>query len=127
MLTRRPRCVKLKRCKSAGCISISIFGQIEANYRHTVQPPVQNAQSRRSHETAAGPRFDPIGSTNGVLKVGDKELLSISIFEDRQGAAESTRKAAEFVQKDPMKDQLSKPEVLEGELLVLREAAVGVR
>ena len=65
--------------------------------------------------------------TYGVLSVGDKELLSITIFEDRQGAAESTRKAAEFVQKDPMKDQLSKPEVLEGELLLLREAAVGVR
>ena len=65
--------------------------------------------------------------TYGVLNVGDKELLSISIFEDRQGATESTRKAAEFVQKDPMRDQLSKPEVLEGELLVLREAGVGVR
>ena len=65
--------------------------------------------------------------TYGVLNVGDKELLSICIFEDRQGAAESTRKAAEFVQKDPMRDQLSKPEVLEGELLLLREAAVGVR
>jgi hypothetical protein len=65
--------------------------------------------------------------TYGVFNVGDKELLSISIFEDRQGAAESSRKAAEFVQKDPMKDQLSKPEVLEGELLVLREAGVGVR
>jgi heme-degrading monooxygenase HmoA len=63
----------------------------------------------------------------GVLSVGNNELLSISVFEDRQGAAESTRKAAEFVQKDPLKDQLSKPEVLEGELLVLKEAAVGIR
>jgi hypothetical protein len=65
--------------------------------------------------------------TYGVLKVGDKELLSISIFEDRQGAAESTRKAQEFVQKDPLRDQLSKAEVLEGELLLLKEAGVGVR
>ncbi|HEU4680107.1 MAG TPA: hypothetical protein VFS51_00090 [Gemmatimonadales bacterium] len=65
--------------------------------------------------------------TYGVLNVGDNELLSFSIFEDRQGASESTRKAAEFVQKDPMRDQLSKPEVLEGELLVLRESGVGVR
>jgi len=62
-----------------------------------------------------------------VLSVSNNELLSISIFEDRQGATESTRKAAEFVQKDPFKDQLSKPEVLEGELLVHKEAAVGVR
>jgi hypothetical protein len=65
--------------------------------------------------------------TYGVLNVGNKELVSISIFEDRQGASESTRKAAEFVQKDPLRDQLSKPDVLEGELLVLREAGVGVR
>ena len=65
--------------------------------------------------------------TYAVLKTGNKELLSISIFEDRQGAAESTRKAAEFVQKDPLRDQLSKPEVIEGDLLVLKEAGVGVR
>jgi hypothetical protein len=65
--------------------------------------------------------------TYGVVNTGNKELLSISVFEDRQGAAESTRKSAEFVQKDPMKDQLSKPEVIEGELLILREAGVGVR
>jgi hypothetical protein len=65
--------------------------------------------------------------TYGVLNTGNKELLSISIFEDRQGAAESTRKAAEFVQKDPLKDQLSKPEIFEGELLILREAGVGIR
>jgi hypothetical protein len=63
----------------------------------------------------------------GVLNVGNKELLSINLFEDRQGATESTRKSAEFVQKDPLRDQLSKAEVIEGELLVLREAGVGVR
>jgi hypothetical protein len=65
--------------------------------------------------------------TYGVVNVGDKELLSINFFEDRQGAAESNRRAQEFVQKDPLRDQLSKPEVFEGELLVLKEAAVGVR
>ena len=65
--------------------------------------------------------------TYGVFNTGNKELLSISIFEDRQGATEATRKAAEFVQRDPLKDQLSKPEVLEGELLLLKEAGVGVR
>jgi len=62
----------------------------------------------------------------GAVNVGDREIVTISIFEDRNGATESTRRAAEFVQKDPMKDQLGKPEVLEGELLVLKEAAVGV-
>jgi hypothetical protein len=62
-----------------------------------------------------------------VLNVGNKELFSINVFEDREGAAESTRRAQEFVQQDPLRDQLSKPEVFEGELLVLKEAGVGVR
>ena len=65
--------------------------------------------------------------TYGVVNVGNKELFSIGFFEDRQGATESTRRAAEFVQTDPLRDQLSKPEVLEGEVLVLKEAAVGIR
>jgi hypothetical protein len=63
----------------------------------------------------------------GALNVGNREIVTISIFEDKTGATESTRKAAEFVQKDPLKDQLGKPEVLEGELMVLKEAGVGVR
>jgi hypothetical protein len=62
-----------------------------------------------------------------ILRSGDKEMVSITFCEDRQGAAESTRRAAEFVQKDPLKDQLSKPEVIEGELLVLKESGVGAR
>ncbi len=63
----------------------------------------------------------------GVLTTGDKEMVTITFCEDRQGATESTRRAAEFVQKDPLKDQLSKPEVIEGELLILKEAGVGAR
>ena len=60
-----------------------------------------------------------------VVNVNDKELVTISLFEDRAGGSESTRRAAEFVKKDPMKDRLGAPEVMEGELLVSREAAVG--
>ncbi len=63
----------------------------------------------------------------GILKTSDKEMVSLTVFEDRQGASEATRKAAEFVSKDPLKDQLSKPEVIEGELLLLKEAGIGVR
>jgi hypothetical protein len=63
----------------------------------------------------------------GVLRTGDKEIISLTLFDDRQGASEATRKAAEFVLKDPFKDQLSKPEVIEGELLLLKEAGMGVR
>jgi hypothetical protein len=63
----------------------------------------------------------------GAVNVGNREVVTISIFEDRTGTSESNRRAAEFVQKDPLKDQLGKPEVLEGELMVLKEAGVGVR
>jgi hypothetical protein len=63
----------------------------------------------------------------GIVTSGDKEMVTITFCEDRQGTTESTRRAAEFVQKDPLKDQLSKPEVTEGELLVLKEAGVGAR
>ncbi len=62
-----------------------------------------------------------------VVNVNNKELVSIGIFEDQAGAAESTRRAAEFVKKDPMKDQLGSPEIFEGELLVSKEAAVATR
>jgi len=62
-----------------------------------------------------------------ILRTGDKEIVSLTLFEDRQGAAEGTRKAAEFVSKDPFREQLSKPEVIEGELLLHKEAGMGVR
>jgi hypothetical protein len=63
----------------------------------------------------------------GAVNAGNGQIVTISIFEDKAGATESTRRAAEFVQKDPLKDQLGKPEVIEGELMVLQEAGVGVR
>ena len=61
-----------------------------------------------------------------VVNAGNnKELVSISLFEDKTGASESTRRAAEFVKKDPLKDQMGSPEIIEGELLVSKEAPVG--
>jgi hypothetical protein len=60
-----------------------------------------------------------------VVNVGNREFLSISVFEDRTGASESTRRAADFVRNDPLKDRMGSPEVLEGELLVSKEAPVG--
>jgi hypothetical protein len=62
-----------------------------------------------------------------AVNVGNKQLVTISLFEDKAGATESTRRAAAFVGKDPMKEQLGVPEVLEGDLLVSKELAVGTR
>jgi hypothetical protein len=56
-----------------------------------------------------------------------KELLSISICEDKTGTTESTRRAADFVKGDPLKDDLGSPEVIEGEVLVTKEAMVSAR
>jgi hypothetical protein len=62
-----------------------------------------------------------------LATAGTKELVSIGIFEDQNGTSESTRRAAEFVKTDPLKDQLGSPEVFEGEVLVSKEALVGTR
>ena len=59
-----------------------------------------------------------------LVKVSDKELIGIGIFEDKAGAAESSRRAADFVKNDPFKDQIGTPEIIEGELWILREAPV---
>jgi hypothetical protein len=57
--------------------------------------------------------------------VGNKQLVTVGVFDDKAAATESTRRAAEFVKKDPMKDQLGSPEVFEGDVLTSKEAAVG--
>lgn len=62
-----------------------------------------------------------------VVNVNNRELVTISIFEDKRGTTESTRRAADFVKKDPMKSRLGSPEIIEGEVLLLKEAAVGAR
>jgi hypothetical protein len=59
-----------------------------------------------------------------VVNVSEKELVTIGIFENKTGAEESNRRAAEFVKKDPIKDQVGSPQVIEGDVLVSREAPV---
>jgi hypothetical protein len=62
-----------------------------------------------------------------AVNVNGKQLVTIGLFDDKTGATESTRRAAEFVKTDPLKDQLGSPEVVEGELLVVKEAAIATR
>jgi heme-degrading monooxygenase HmoA len=58
-----------------------------------------------------------------VLNPGPDEVVSISIFRDEQGAAESVRSAAEWVRGDAWLTEHSPtpPEVLQGEVLVHAE------
>lgn len=60
-----------------------------------------------------------------VVNANDRELVTISIFETPAGAQESTKRAAEFNMTDPAKDQLGSPDIIEGELLLSKEATVG--
>lgn len=60
-----------------------------------------------------------------VLNADNRELVTVSIFESRDGAQESTRRAAEFVRTDPVRDELRNPEIIEGELLIGKEVPVG--
>ena len=57
-----------------------------------------------------------------LAKVNDHEIVGIGIFDDKAGADESSRWAAEFVQRDPIKDRINTPEITEGELRISREA-----
>ena len=81
---------------------------------------------RRRIEGGFLPRVQEIRGFHSyhLVNVGEKEVVSIGIFEDKTGADESNRRAAEFVKKDPITDQLGSPQVLEGDLLVSREAPV---
>ena len=64
-----------------------------------------------------------------VVNVRDRELVTVSIFETREGAAQSTKRAAEYVLENRLPFELNPPEVLEGEILTSAEAGreAGVR
>jgi hypothetical protein len=62
-----------------------------------------------------------------VMSLGGKQLVTITVCDDKSGTTESTRRAAEFVKTDSLKDQFSTPEIIEGELLLAKESAVGTR
>lgn len=59
-----------------------------------------------------------------LVKPRENELVGIGIFEDKSGADQSSSWAAEFVEKDAIKDRINSPDITEGELRISREAAV---
>lgn len=57
-----------------------------------------------------------------AVNAGNKHLLTITICESQAGAAESTRRAAEFVRNNKMPFEPGTPEVSEGQVLTFAEA-----
>ncbi|MEO6057632.1 MAG: hypothetical protein ABIQ49_12400 [Gemmatimonadales bacterium] len=99
--------------------------------RYTIRDPATAKDALTSLKQRIEEKFAPkLQDVPGfhcyyVINARDRELVTVSIFENAAGAQESTRRAAEFVRNDPLKDRLSPPDVMEGDLLVSREAAVG--
>ncbi len=58
-----------------------------------------------------------------VLSVGDRELITLSFCETKEGSAESNRYAAEYTLRNPLVFELGRPEVTEGEVLTFTEGA----
>jgi len=58
-----------------------------------------------------------------VLNVGDRELITLSFCEAKEGSAESNRCAVEYTFRNPLVFELGRPEVTEGEVLTFAEEA----
>jgi hypothetical protein len=52
-----------------------------------------------------------------LVNVDNKELLTISIYDSAEGAADCTRCAAEYTLRNPLMYELGRPEVTEGAVL----------
>jgi hypothetical protein len=82
--------------------------------------PAKSAELKRRVETA----FIPIISkTPGfeayyVVDAGDGDIASVSVFQDRSGADESTRRAADWVKRELTDIIQSAPQVTAGEVVV---------
>ena len=60
-----------------------------------------------------------------VVDAGDGRLATVSVFEDRAGAEESTRMAADWIRQNMASLIPNPPEVLEWEVVVHEEASAG--
>jgi hypothetical protein len=58
-----------------------------------------------------------------LVNVQNTELLTISIYDTAEGAAECTRCAADYTLRNPLMYELGRPEVTEGEVLAAAAAA----
>src|SRR5918911_3627963 len=96
--------------------------------RYTVQGAQMEEMARDIRENFL-PRITQVPGfvSYDVLDAGDR-LVTVSVFETREGAEESTRRAAEYVKQNPTFQRgLSKPEITQGEVRVHEAAERGAR
>ena len=58
-----------------------------------------------------------------VVNVGDRELVTLSLCESKEGSVESSRCSAEYTVRNPLVYELGRPEVVEGEVLTSFDSA----
>jgi hypothetical protein len=58
-----------------------------------------------------------------VLSVADRELITLSLCETKEGTLEANRCAADYTLRNPLIFELGCPEVTEGEVLTFAESA----
>ncbi len=57
-----------------------------------------------------------------VLNVGGRELITISMCDNKEGSEEASRCAADYTLRNPLVYELGRPEVTEAEILTFAEA-----
>ena len=99
----------------------AVIRRYASKQRGLTKDNIKQLQQRIDHDFV--PQLHDVSGFHGyyAMNVNDRELVTISICETKAGTTETTRRAADFVKKDPLKDALGAPEVLEGELLVVKE------
>lgn len=80
---------------------------------------------RRQLQDTFLPLAQKIGGFHGYYAVNldNRELVTISLYETREGASESNRRAADFTKQSPLPFEVGRPDVLEGEVIVHGDAS----
>jgi len=84
-------------------------------------------QLAREIERDFVPKIEHLRGFHGYYAVdaGPDRLVTITLFETMEGVNESTRIAADHVKTNKLAVDLKSPDVAEGEIRVMKEAAVG--
>jgi hypothetical protein len=94
--------------------------------RYQVDPGSVDEVTRRINEGFLPIIKDAAGfQAYYALDAGDGRLATVSVFEDRAGAEESTRKAGDYIRQNMASLLPDPPEVLQGEVVAHEAASAG--